>query len=90
MAAAVNMLAINLIAYGLGPLAVGMASDALHGMLGDQSLRYSILTVVVIAYSWAAVHFLLAAKTVNQEIVSETTDEEPLAAGVSPILAPQR
>jgi predicted MFS family arabinose efflux permease len=84
MAAAVNMLAINLIAYGLGPLAVGWLSDTLHPSLGDQSLRYAILGVVATTYSWAAVHFFLAAKTVSQEIEGETIEEEDeLVVGAS-------
>ena len=67
-AAAINMLAINLIAYGLGPLSVGMISDSLKQALGNQSLRYAILSVVVVAYGWAAIHFLLAARTVREEL----------------------
>lgn len=70
MAAAVNLLAINLIAYGMGPLLVGLASDLFSARLGNESLRYSILFVVVLAYGWAAIHFLLAAKTLRQDLAA--------------------
>jgi len=82
MAAAVNMLAINLLAYGLGPLLVGTGSDALRAILGNQSLRYSILTVVVLAYGWAAAHFFIAAKTVRHEIEVESSDDESTDATI--------
>jgi predicted MFS family arabinose efflux permease len=67
-AAAVNMLAINLLAYGLGPLLVGAASDLLRDRTGDASLRYAILFVVVASYGWAAVHFFLASRTLAADL----------------------
>ncbi len=76
-AAAINLLATNLIALGLGPLLVGVASDYLNPRFGNDSLRYSILTVVTVCYSWAAVHFLLASKTVHRDL--ETAAKESLA-----------
>jgi hypothetical protein len=68
MAAAINGLAINLIAFSLGPAIVGSASDALRARFGDESLRYSILPLVVIAYCWAALHFFLASRTLRQDL----------------------
>ncbi len=67
-AAAINLLASNLIALGLGPLLVGIASDRLGARFGTESLRYSILTIVVVCYSWAAIHFLLASKTLPRDL----------------------
>jgi predicted MFS family arabinose efflux permease len=67
-AAAVNMLVINVIAYGAGPLLVGIASDALSSRVGTDSLRYSILAVVVVTYVWAAVHFLAAGRTLRKDL----------------------
>lgn len=75
VASAVNMLAINLIAYGFGPLSVGMASDTLGRFVGDQSLRYSILAVVVITYAWAGIHFLLAARTIREELEIDSSEQ---------------
>jgi predicted MFS family arabinose efflux permease len=70
MAAAVNGLAVNLLALGLGPLIVGAASDYFSARFGENSLRYSILTVVVVCYSWAALHFFLASHTLRQDLAA--------------------
>lgn len=70
MAAALNLLFVNLIALGLGPLFIGMASDYFNAQFGVNALRYSILTVVVIAFSWASVHFYLAARTLRGDLAS--------------------
>jgi MFS family permease len=70
MAAAINGLAVNLLALGLGPLLVGAASDYFSARFGEDSLRYSILTVVIVCYSWAALHFLLAARTLRQDLAA--------------------
>ena len=70
MAAAVNGFAVNLLALGLGPLIVGAASDYFNARLGENSLRYSILTVVVVCYSWAALHFFLASRTLRQDLAA--------------------
>jgi predicted MFS family arabinose efflux permease len=89
MAAAINLLSVNLLAYGLGPLLVGVGSDALRAIAGDQSLRYSILTVVVLAYLWAGVHFFLAAKTVRQELEIESRAVEPVVTGIGETRTPE-
>jgi len=68
MASAVNMFMVNLIAMGLGPLIIGMASDYFNAAYGADALRYSILTVVVVAYTWASVHFCLASRTVREDL----------------------
>jgi len=70
MAAAINGFAVNLLALGLGPLIVGAASDYFNARYGENSLRYSILTVVVVCYSWAAMHFLLASRTLRQDLAA--------------------
>jgi predicted MFS family arabinose efflux permease len=70
MAAAINLLMVNLIALGLGPLIVGAASDYFSASYGTDALRYSILTVVVIAFSWASLHFYLASRTLRQDLAS--------------------
>jgi NhaP-type Na+/H+ and K+/H+ antiporter len=55
---------------GFGPLGVGMASDYLQPQLGTDSLRYAILGVVVISTAWAAVHFLLATKSIREDLAA--------------------
>jgi MFS family permease len=74
MAAAINGLLVNLVALGLGPLIVGVASDFFNARYGNQSLRYSILSVVVVAYLWAALHFLLASRTLREDLVRSQSE----------------
>jgi len=63
-AVAVMVLLSSLIGLGLGPAAVGVASDALSGALGTQSLRYAlILSTAFLA--WAALHFVAAARAIT-------------------------
>lgn len=47
LAAALIMLLTNLIGMGLGPLLVGMLSDALQPAFGDESIRYALLISLV-------------------------------------------
>jgi predicted MFS family arabinose efflux permease len=74
MAAAINGLLVNLVALGLGPFIVGVASEYFKANYGDNSLRYSILPVVVVAYLWAALHFLLAARTLREDLVRSQSE----------------
>ena len=68
MAAAINLFVLNLVALGLGPLIVGMASDYFNARFGNDALRYSILSLVVVAFTWASVHFYLAARTLREDL----------------------
>ena len=68
IAAALNYLILYLVAFGGGPLIVGMVSDFLYARFGDESLRYSILPVVVIAFIWGSLHFYLAARTLREDL----------------------
>ena len=60
MGQAVNVLASNLLGLSLGPLLVGVMSDAFTPLYGDAALGYSIIAIYVIGYSVAAGAFLLA------------------------------
>jgi hypothetical protein len=44
-----------------------MVSDAYKTEYGDVSLRYAILTLTVTANLWAALHYLLAARTLRED-----------------------
>jgi MFS family permease len=74
--AAVLLFVINLIGMGLGPTFVGWVSDLLEPSLGVQSLRYSLL--ISTAFNiWSAVHYLLAARTLREELaMTETMDRD--------------
>jgi len=60
-------LCINLIGGSLGPVFVGALSDALQPAFGDLSLRYSIAAVGAMGL-WAALHFVLATRTLRAEL----------------------
>ncbi len=66
-ASAVLLFVINLIGLGLGPQAVGIMSDLLRPAYGDDSLRYAMLLVSMF-YVWGAYHFVLAAKTLREDL----------------------
>jgi MFS family permease len=64
LAAAMNLLAVNLIGTGLGPQMVGLFSDALSGVPGDQALRYAMLLVGV-SNLLAGLLYLLAGRALS-------------------------
>ncbi|HEY4344810.1 MAG TPA: MFS transporter [Parvibaculum sp.] len=66
-ASAVLFLILNLIGMGLGPQLAGILSDLYHPAYGEESLRYSLLTISVV-WIWSAFHFLLAARTLKADI----------------------
>ena len=57
----------NLIGLGLGPLAVGVLSDLLNPMFGQESLRYT-LALSSSGTLWVAVHYWKAANTIEDDI----------------------
>lgn len=67
VASAVQVLIVNLIGLGLGPLAVGYLNDRLAPRFEADTMRYSLL-IIVVANLWAATHFLLAARTVREDL----------------------
>jgi MFS transporter, Spinster family, sphingosine-1-phosphate transporter len=67
MAIAVVLLCANLIGMGLGPLAVGLLSDALAPHFGIESLRYALLALCP-GYLWVSWHFWRAGHTVARDI----------------------
>jgi MFS family permease len=68
VASAILFFITNLIGVGLGPLTVGMVSDYLEPVYGNDSLRWALLSVVVLVGLWCAVHYLLAARTFRQDV----------------------
>lgn len=67
VASAVLFLILNLIGMGLGPQAVGLISDLYAPTFGQESLRYALLTVMVV-WPWAAVHFFLGAASLKEDL----------------------
>lgn len=70
---AIVYLFANLIGMGLGPLATGALSDALHPHFGVDSLRYALLMLTPCA-AWGAWHIWRASRTVNRAV--EAADAE--------------
>ncbi len=67
LASAILFFVLNLIGLGLGPLITGMISDLLQPSYGDQALRYA-LVIVVLLYVWCAFHYLMAGKTIREDL----------------------
>lgn len=57
LAHAFSMLVTNLIALPLGPLFIGLCSDAFGPQYGSRVLGLAILTLLLVAWSWSALHF---------------------------------
>jgi len=68
-ALALVMLLANLIGLGLGPQIVGVASDRLQPLLGDDSLRYAMLLLSFVAL-WSAWHFWRVGASVSGDLRS--------------------
>ncbi len=67
VASSVLLLVLNLVGMGLGPWATGLISDVLAPELGDESLRYALM-IVVLANLWCAVHYFLSARTLKYDL----------------------
>ena len=69
LAVAIMMFINNLLGIGLGPQVVGILSDQFRGALGVESLRYALVVSLLVASVLSAFHFLMAARTLNDEFV---------------------
>lgn len=73
VASAMKMLLLNLIGYGLGPLLVGVLSDALHSSYGVRAIGISLALATVFKL-WASIHFWLCARAIGR---ADSTSSEP-------------
>jgi MFS family permease len=67
MVVAILFFVANLVGMGLGPQAVGLLSDGLRPLLGDESLRWAMLLSLPVLI-WAAVHYWLAGCTAEADL----------------------
>jgi predicted MFS family arabinose efflux permease len=67
LAAALLILIGSLVGLGLGPLAVGVLSDALRPAHGADSLRVALLAVVPLL-AWSAAHYFAASRTLAADL----------------------
>lgn len=65
---AVLLIAIQGVGASLGPWLAGTLSDTWAGALDRESLRYA-LAAVSVALAWASIHFLLAGRTLTQDML---------------------
>jgi predicted MFS family arabinose efflux permease len=66
---AVVMLLSNLIGMGIGPQLVGIFSDLLRPAVGEDSLRYAMLAMSLVAL-WSAYHFWRVGETVKEDLAA--------------------
>lgn len=70
LASAVLFLILNLIGMGLGPLFVGMLSDALQPTHAEHSLRQAMLYLLPAVLTWSTIHFFLAARSLRADLAA--------------------
>ena len=81
VAAAILLFVLNLIGMGLGPYFVGIGSDLLMPAYGEESIRYA-LCISVALNGWSAIHFLIGARTLRQDLTdTEATLQEAASGG---------
>ncbi len=69
VAAAVFFL-VNGLAGGFGAQLIGILSDALKADYGDRAIGVAITGIAVVTSIWAAIHFMLAARTVRADFAT--------------------
>lgn len=67
LASSLLIFVTNLVGLGLGPLVVGLLSDALSGKYGADSLRMALLIAPPL-FVWAAVHYEVAARALAADL----------------------
>ncbi|MFK7914721.1 MAG: spinster family MFS transporter [Pseudomonadales bacterium] len=67
VAAAVLLFILNIIGLGLGPQFVGLVSDLLIPMYGEESLRYALL-IAGMFNIWAAFHYFMAGRHLEDDL----------------------
>jgi predicted MFS family arabinose efflux permease len=75
VAVAIALFAVNMIGYGLGPLMVGIVSDALNPAYGDEAIRYALLLVIILAGFAGTIHFFLASRSYVQDLEKKYEEE---------------
>jgi len=68
VASALVLMLINVIGLALGPLLTGMLSDTLAASFGAEAMRYSLLIVCCVMLPWAALHYVMAGRTIDLDL----------------------
>jgi MFS family permease len=69
MASAILLFVISLIGLGLGPFLVGVLSDYLKPVYGEESLRIALMFVFLFNI-WAGIHYYIAGLTLREDLDS--------------------
>lgn len=72
VASALVLLVINVIGLALGPWITGSLSDYLEPQFANESMRYSLLIVVVVILPWATWHFYRASVHIDNDLARAT------------------
>ncbi len=73
LASAILLFIINLVGLGFGPQGVGLLSDLLQPSFGVESLRYALLITGATFAVWSVVHYVLAARTIRDDLQAKFT-----------------
>jgi MFS family permease len=68
VASGILLFVINIIGLGLGPQSVGLLNDYVFVDYGDEAIRYSLTVVFLVMGIWAAIHFLLGARALREDL----------------------
>jgi len=71
LASAILLFVLNIIGLGLGPVFAGFLSDTLRPEYGEESIRYSLLILVIAGNAWSALHYYLASKTLREDLTAK-------------------
>ena len=69
VASALLFFVLNIIGLGLGPQVTGILSDLMSDSLGAESMRYALLTVGAVIGPWSALHYYLASKSIDADLL---------------------
>jgi MFS family permease len=83
---AILFLFSRLIGLGLGPLVVGISSDAIRSWAGQDSLRY-VLMLLCPGNLWAAWHLWRASRTVTRDIAAVDAESDTSMESISERIA---
>ena len=69
VASGVLLFVINIIGLGLGPPTVGWLNDHVFSERGPLAVRDSLVCVLVVMGSWSALHYLIAARHLRDDLL---------------------
>jgi len=68
VASGILLFIINIIGLALGPASVGLLNDYVFADRGPEAVRFSLVCVLLLTGFWALAHYLLAARTLREDL----------------------